>query len=147
MSATRTEILEAAHAIYGKHNAVFLATAGDPHSDFTPWVLGAYFASDGDDLVTLLEESGTTMRALRSNNKVALAISNGDAMQDFLQARGRAEILSASDDMRVRGLLQKKMPWFQTYTPCLPVRIRLDELRVSSFSRGWFPAQRAHFER
>jgi len=41
----------------------------------------------------------------------------------------------------VRARLLAKMPWFQTYTPVMPLRIEAAELYVSSLTAGWFPAQ------
>jgi succinate dehydrogenase/fumarate reductase-like Fe-S protein len=62
-------------------------------------------------------------------------------MQDFLQAQGEVEILPDSEEPAVRKLIVDKMPWFQTYTPVSPVRIRVKKYFITSLEKGWFPAK------
>lgn len=135
---TAEAILARAQSILGENNAVQLATTGGAWS---PWVAGAYFAHDGADIVLLLETSGKSLHNIQQNPSVAFSISQNDAMKDFLQGRGTAELLSAAEEPAVRAALVAKMPWYQTYTPVVPVRIRTAELFVSSLSSGWFPAK------
>ena len=68
-------------------------------------------------------------------------VSKNDATQDFVQGRGRAVRLPDGEEAAVRARLVGKMPWFQTYTPVMPMRIDIEELYVSSFGSGWFPAR------
>lgn len=132
------QILAAAQSVLASNNAVQLATTGAAYS---PWVAGAYFAHDGADLILLLETSGKSLRNIQMNPSVAFSISQNDAMKDFVQGRGTAEILPDSDEPAVRAALVAKMPWYQTYTPVVPVRIRSSELHISSLTSGWFPAK------
>ena len=127
-----------AREIFASNNSLSLATTGGPYS---PWVLGVYFANDGLSLYTFVEQSGKTIANLRANQRVSLMISQNDAQKDFAQGIGRVTFLPDSDADRVRGMLTAKMPWYQTYTPVAPVRIDLDELFISSFTSGWFPAK------
>ena len=53
----------------------------------------------------------------------------------------RIEILPDSDEPEVRKLIVDKMPWFQTFTPVSPVRIRVKKYFVTSLQKGWFPAK------
>ncbi len=129
--------------LLAKHAACVLASAGGATS---PWVLGVYFAHEGNDLYLVLEQSGRTLANLRANPKVAILISANDATQDFAQAQAIAEVLPASDEDRVRQRIVAKLPWFATYTPVLPVRVRLTEAIVTSLQRGWFPGQKVSFE-
>lgn len=122
-----------------QHAACVLATAGGPIS---PWVLGVYFAHEGSDLYLVLEQSGRTLANLRVDPRVAVLISDNDATKDFVQAQGIAEVLPGSDEDRVRQRILAKLPWFATYTPIVPVRVRLLEASVTSLSRGWFPGHK-----
>ena len=135
---SREVILNRALSIYDKNLAVQLATTGGSYS---PWVLGAYFASDGADLLLVIESSGKTYQNLQKNRSVAFSISENDASKDFLQGCGEAVFLSPEDEAMVRRKLVEKLPSFQTYTPVVPVRIRVRELFVSSLQSGWFPAK------
>lgn len=142
MSPTNSEILNAALAIIAQHNSLQLATTGGPH---TPWVAGVYFAEypgDGLSLGFFLEQSGKSLANVRADSRVAFSISANDAQADFLQGSGRIELLPEADERLVRGWLTAKMPWYQTYTPVCPVRLKVEALYVSSFSRGWFPAKK-----
>lgn len=125
-----------------QHAACVLATAGGAIS---PWVLGVYFAHEGHDLYLVLEQSGRTLANLRADPRVAVLISHNDATKDFVQAQAIAEILPGADEDRVRQRILAKLPWFATYTPVVPVRVRLTEVSVTSLSRGWFPGQKVHF--
>lgn len=137
---TRDEILGVARAVYAGTNAIELATVG---ADGAPWVLGAYFVHDGDDLLLFLEASGSSLQNVLREPRVAFVASQHDAMKDFVQGRGTAVRLSDSDEAKVRARLLEKMPWYVTYTPVVPLRVRVTDLRVSSLQRGWFPACRA----
>ncbi len=120
------------------NNAVTIASTGGPYS---PWVLGAYFAHEGLSLYLTLETHGKTMANVHANPYVALTVSQNDAMKDFLQARGKVTLLTATEDDAVRTRLVAKMPWYATYTPVTYCRIDLSEVFVSSFARSWFPAK------
>jgi len=133
-----TEIKSAILNILSENNAISLATTG---GEYSPWILGAYFASDDLTIYLLLEQSGKTLANLKQNPKGALLISQNDAMKDFLQAQFEATLLPASDEDRVRQMLVAKMPWYQTYTPCAPVRLDVSKWFVSSLARQWFPAK------
>ena len=126
-------------ALLAQHAACVLATAGGPIS---PWVLGVYFAHEGNDLYLVLEQSGRTLANLRVDPRVAVLLSDNDATKDFVQAQGVAEILPGADEDRVRQRILAKLPWFATYTPIVPVRVRLSEASVTSLSRGWFPGKK-----
>lgn len=132
------EIKSAILSILSENNAINLATTG---GEYSPWILGAYFASDDLTIYLMLEKSGKTLANLKVNPKGALMISQNDAMKDFLQAQFEAVILPDSDEAKVRELLVGKMPWYQTYTPCVPVRLDVQKWFVSSFARQWFPAK------
>lgn len=132
------EIKSAILSILSENNAINLATTG---GEYSPWILGAYFASDDLTIYLMLEKSGKTLANLKVNPKGALMISQNDAMKDFLQAQFEAFILPDSDEAKVRELLVGKMPWYQTYTPCTPVRLDVQKWFVSSFARQWFPAR------
>lgn len=138
----KQDILSAAHDVFKAHNATHVATAGGPLS---PWILGVYFATQGEQIVFFLETAGKSLANVRANPRVALSFSENDAMKDFVQLYGSAEILPDSEEPNVRQLLEAKMPWFKTYTPVTPVRVRPHQILVSSFSRGWFPAQKVEF--
>jgi nitroimidazol reductase NimA-like FMN-containing flavoprotein (pyridoxamine 5'-phosphate oxidase superfamily) len=136
---SRADVMARASAVFAANDAIQLATAGGPVS---PWVLGAYFVADGADLYLFLETSGKSARNVVANAEVAFLVSRNDAQQDFVQGRGTAIVLPPEEEPAVRARLLAKMPWFQTYTPVLPVRIEIAELFVSSLSAGWFPAKR-----
>lgn len=140
-------ILEAALAVLDHHPSMQLATTGGPYS---PWVLGVYFAIDERaaeasaplSLAFFLEESGKSLQNVRVDPRVAFMATSLDAKEDFVQGRGELVRLDGAEEERVRALLVAKMPWFVTYTPVVPVRLVVDELFVSSFERGWFPAKK-----
>ena len=138
MTTPAAEILARAHQVFASNDAIQLATAGGPVS---PWVLGAYFVHDGASLYLFVETHGKTAANLAANPTVAFVVSKNDATQDFVQGRGRAVRLPDGEEAAVRARLVGKMPWFQTYTPVMPMRIDIEELYVSSFGSGWFPAR------
>ena len=133
-----TEIKEKIKEIFKNNDAITIATTG---GELSPWIHSAYFASEELNIYLFIDTDGKSMENLRSNNKVAIAVSKNDAMQDFLQGYGTLEILDDSDENFVRDLLIKKMPWFKTYTPVTPVRIDIEKFYVSSFESKWFPAR------
>ncbi len=135
---SQADIKSAILDILHSNCAINIATTG---GEYSPWVLGAYYASDGLSLYLMLEVAGKTMANLRKNSSVAIHISQNDAMKDFLQAQGVATILPESETDRVMSMLKQKMPWYQVYTPCLPVRLDMKKWFVSSFARQWFPAR------
>jgi nitroimidazol reductase NimA-like FMN-containing flavoprotein (pyridoxamine 5'-phosphate oxidase superfamily) len=141
--ATRESILAAAQAVFTANDAVSLATSGGRVS---PWVLGAYFAADGNDLVLFLEQSGKSIANVRANPNVAFLVSKNDAQQDFVQGSAVARMLPPAEEEAVFAKLAAKMPWFRNYTPVVPVRLEVTELVVSSFAKGWFPGKRVSFE-
>jgi len=120
------------------YDAIMIATTG---GEYSPWILGAYFASDDLKLYVLLETHGKSFGNIKINNKVAISISKNDAMKDFLQGQGEAVILDVSEDKFVRDMIVEKMPWFQTYTPVTPIRIDIKKYFMTSLQNGWFPAK------
>lgn len=140
---TRAAVFARAHAALDKSNAIVIASTGGPES---PWVLGAYFVREGDDLLLFLETHGKTLANLRAQPDLAFLVSENDAMKDFVQGAGRAELLPEAEHAHVMAALVGKMPWFALYAPCTPVRIRPKRLHVSSFEAGWFPAKVLHLD-
>jgi len=146
-------IASRARAILDDNHALQLATLGGP---WTPWILGAYFTRAPDalrvgdaragladlDLVLMLERAGKTFANIAIDPRVAVSISKNDASRDFAQGSGRAVLLDPSDEGAVVAALREKMPWYRLYTPCVPVRIAVAELFVTSFELGWMPARR-----
>lgn len=140
---SRATIRERAHACLDHNNAIVIASTGGPES---PWVLGAYFVRDGDDLLLFLETKGKTLANLVAHPELAFLVSENDAMKDFVQGAGVAELLDESEHAMVMERLVGKMPWFALYAPCTPVRIHPKRLHVSSLAAGWFPAKVLHYE-
>ncbi|MFO0750110.1 MAG: hypothetical protein U1F43_31230 [Myxococcota bacterium] len=140
---TRDAVLARAFAACDKNPAIAIASTGGPAS---PWVLGAYFARDEESFVLFLEDAGTTLANLRAHPELAFLVSENDAMKDFVQGAGVAEVLPPAEAERVMARLVAKLPWFKLYTPSTPVRIRPTRLHVSSFEAGWFPARVVRFE-
>lgn len=142
-----------ARKVFDENNAVQLATLGGAWS---PWILGAYFTRSpqalwrpdakpglGDlDLVLMIERNGKTMANLEVDARVAFSVSKNDATLDFIQGSGNATVLTAEHEPHVMAALTRKMAWYRLYTPCLPVRIAVNELFVTSFELGWMPALR-----
>lgn len=138
MTEAQTEVKDRILEILKNNDAIMIASTG---GEYSPWILGAYFASKDIDIYVLLETHGKTFANLKENTKVAISISKNDAMQDFLQAQAEVEILPDTDEPEVRKLIVDKMPWFQTYTPVSPVRLRVKKYFVTSLQKGWFPAK------
>ena len=138
MTEAQTEVKDRILEILKNNDAIMIASTG---GEYSPWILGAYFASKDIDIYVLLETHGKTFANLKENTKVAISISKNDAMQDFLQAQAEVEILSDTEEPEVRKLIVDKMPWFQTYTPVSPVRLRVKKYFVTSLQKGWFPAK------
>lgn len=143
-----------ARRVFDDNHAIQLATLGGAWS---PWILGAYFtrapaplfggptlrADLADlDLVLMVERHGKTFANLQADPRIALAVSKNDATQDFVQGSGRAVVLPGDAEAAVVAALVDKMPWFRLYTPCVPVRLELQTLFVTSFELGWMPAKR-----
>jgi nitroimidazol reductase NimA-like FMN-containing flavoprotein (pyridoxamine 5'-phosphate oxidase superfamily) len=124
--------------IMSSSNAIMLATTG---TDYSPWILGAYFVNQGLDLYLLVEQNGKSFSNIKVNANVAYSISQNDATKDFLQGKASVEILDAAEETRVREMLVKKMPWYQTFVPMIPVKIVSSKIFVTSLQNGWFPAK------
>ena len=120
------------------NNAIMLATTG---TDYSPWILGAYYVSKGIDIYLLVEKGGKSFANIEKNKNVAYSISQNDATKDFLQGKAVVEILPESEEARVREMLVEKMPWYQTFVPMIPVKIVSSKIFVTSLENGWFPAK------
>ena len=148
---TTSVIAARARAVLDDNPAIQLATLGGAWS---PWILGAYFtrapkglhatsaAIPDLDLVLMVERAGKSLANLQVDARVALVVSKNDAAQDFVQGSGRAVLLPDGEADAVVAALVRKMPEYRLYTPCVPVRIELRELFVTSFAAGWLPARR-----
>ena len=132
------EVKERILKIFNENDAITIATTG---GETSPWIAGAYFATDDLKIYLLLETHGKSFANIKKNNKIAVCISKNDAMKDFLQASGEAVELSESEEPEVREKIVKKMPWFKTYTPVTPVRLDIKKFYVSSLESSWFPAK------
>ena len=132
------DVAAAIDAVLACHNAISLASAG---GEFSPWVLGAYFAHQDGALYLGLENSGKTMRNLLANPRVAFLVTSGDAQQDFVQGQGKITLLTSEQAAAAEARIKAKMPWYQTYTPTTFVRLDVNRFWVSSFARQWFPAK------
>ncbi|MDZ4711463.1 MAG: pyridoxamine 5'-phosphate oxidase family protein [bacterium] len=124
--------------IYRSNDAATIATTG---GEYSPWIIGAYFANDDLKMYLFIDTLGKSMANMKVNNSVAVSISKNDATQDFLQGIGEIIILDGSEEAGIRKMLTEKMSWFKTYTPVTPVRIDIRKFYVSSFKDGWFPAK------
>jgi len=124
--------------IMESNNAIMLATTG---TDYSPWILGAYYVNDGLDIYLLLEKGGKSFANISANKNVAYSISQNDATKDFLQGKAVVEVLPDSEEAKVREMLVNKMPWYQTFVPMVPVKIVASKLFVTSLQNGWFPAK------
>lgn len=152
-SLSPSTVAERARKVMDDNHAIQLASLGGAWS---PWILGAYFTRapahlqsasaraglEDLDLVLMLERHGKTFGNLAADARVAISVSKNDASQDFLQGSGRAVVLPDSAADAVVATLVDKMPWFKLYTPCVPVRLELSTLFVTSFELGWMPAQK-----
>jgi nitroimidazol reductase NimA-like FMN-containing flavoprotein (pyridoxamine 5'-phosphate oxidase superfamily) len=136
--ATPEQIKEKILEIFKANDAISIASTG---GEYSPWILGAYFASEGLTIYCFLETAGKSYRNIFLNKSIAISISKNDAMQDFLQGKGTIEMLPNEDEDKVRNMILAKMPWFKTYTPVAPCRIKIDKFFVTSLQSGWFPAK------
>ncbi|MBZ0204349.1 MAG: pyridoxamine 5'-phosphate oxidase family protein [Ignavibacteria bacterium] len=124
--------------VFESNNAIMLATTG---TDYSPWILGAYYVSDGLDIYMLIEKGGKSFANISANKNVAYSISQNDATKDFIQGKAVVKILAAEDEQKVRDMLLEKMPWYQTFVPMVPVKIESSKVFVTSLQNGWFPAK------
>ncbi len=124
--------------ILESNNAIMLATTG---TDYSPWILGAYFVNKGLDIYLLLEKGGKSFANIKQNKNVAFSVSQNDATKDFLQGKAVVEILPDEKEAEIRAMLVEKMPWYQTFVPMVPVKIVSSKLFVTSLQNGWFPAK------
>ncbi|KAA0211421.1 MAG: hypothetical protein OZ913_05405 [Ignavibacteriaceae bacterium] len=124
--------------IFSDNVAIHIATSG---GEYSPWILGAYFAYDGLDIYCVLETHGKSFSNVSVNRNIAIEISQNDASKDFLQGFGVVEILPQSDTEKVLKMITDRIPWFKTYTPIVPVKLNISKYFVSSLAEGWFPAK------
>ncbi len=124
--------------VFESNNAIMLATTG---TDYSPWILGAYYASDGLDIYLLVEKGGKSFANITANKNVAYSISQNDATKDFIQGKAVVNVLPEEEEQRVREMLLKKMPWYQTFVPMIPLKIESSKIFVTSLQNGWFPAK------
>lgn len=120
------------------NNAIMLATTG---TDYSPWILGAYYVSDGLDIYLLVEKGGKSFANMLANKQAAYSISQNDATKDFIQGKATVKILPDDDEPRIREMLVNKMPWYQTFVPMVPVKIESSKIFATSLQNGWFPAK------
>ena len=120
------------------NNAIMLATTG---TDYSPWILGAYYVSDGLDIYLLVEKGGKSFANMLANKQAAYSISQNDATKDFIQGKATVKILPDEDESRIREMLVNKMPWYQTFVPMVPVKIESSKIFATSLQNGWFPAK------
>ena len=123
--------------IMSSNNAVMLATTG---TEYSPWILGAYYVNDGLDIYLLVEKGGKSYANIKANKNVAYSISQNDATKDFLQGKAVVHIIP-DEEARVREMLLKKMPWYQTFVPMVPIKLKSSKIFVTSLQSGWFPAK------
>lgn len=135
---SQTDVIKKALKILKDNHSVFIATSG---GEFSPWILGAYYAEKDLDMYLFLETSGKSIKNVLKNNKVAISISKNEASEDFLQASAEIEFLAEEEENNVRKMLTDKMPWYATYTPVVPVKLNLKKVFVTSIPDGWFPAK------
>ncbi|MCC6865483.1 MAG: pyridoxamine 5'-phosphate oxidase family protein [Ignavibacteria bacterium] len=124
--------------ILESNNAIMLATTG---ADYSPWILGAYFVSKGLDIYLLVEKGGKSFANIKQNKNAAYSISQNDATKDFIQGKAVIEVLPEKEEANVREMLLKKMPWYQTFVPMVPIKIISSKIFVTSLQNGWFPAK------
>lgn len=133
-----TELENKIYEIFEGNNAIMLATTG---TDYSPWILGAYYVNKGLDIYLLLEKGGKSFANIAQNKNVAYSISQNDATKDFIQGKAVVEILADEEEAKVREMLTSKMPWYQTFVPMIPVKISASKIFVTSLQNGWFPAK------
>ena len=132
------QVLAKGMAVLDSRNSLVIASTGGPQS---PWVLSVYFARTDAGLVLFLEESGKTLANVRAHAQVAFMSATEDATQDFVQGAAVATLLPEAEADAVRAALLARMPWYQTYTPVVPVLLQPTRMHVASFASGWFPAK------
>ncbi len=132
------EVEQKAREIMEANSAIMLATTG---TDYSPWILGAYYVSEGTDIYLLVEKGGKSFKNIMANKNVAYSISQNDATKDFLQGKAKVNILPDEEEASVREMLVKKMPWYQTFVPMVPIKIVSSKIFVTSLQNGWFPAK------
>ncbi len=133
-----TELESKIYEIFESNNAIMLATTG---TDYSPWILGAYYVTNGLDIYLLLEKGGKSFANITANKNVAYSISQNDATKDFIQGKAVVEILPDEEEAAVKEMLINKMPWYQTFVPMVPVKIISSKIFVTSLQNGWFPAK------
>ncbi|MGH2574581.1 MAG: pyridoxamine 5'-phosphate oxidase family protein [Ignavibacteria bacterium] len=133
-----TEVSEKIIEVLTSNNAIMLATTG---GEYSPWVLGAYYTSEGLAIYLMVEKGGKSFANIKENKSVAFSISKNDATQDFIQGKGIVAVLPDEDEPKVREMLLKKMSWYQTFVPMVPIRIDVQKYFVTSLQKGWFPAK------
>lgn len=136
--ADKKEIIEKIQEVFTSNNAIMLATTGGSYS---PWILGAYYTSETLSIYVLVEKGGKSFANIKGNKNVAYSISQNDAMKDFVQGQAVVTVLPDEDEPKVREMLLKKMPWYQTFVPMVPIRIDSKKIFVTSLQKGWFPAK------
>lgn len=132
------EVESKIYEIFEGNNAIMLATTG---TDYSPWILGAYYVTKGLDIYLLLEKGGKSFANIAANKNVAYSISQNDATKDFIQGKAEVVVLADEEEAKVREMLLKKMPWYQTFVPMIPVKIVSSKIFVTSLQNGWFPAK------
>ena len=120
------------------NNAIMLATTG---TDYSPWILGAYYASDGLDIYLLVEKGGKSFANIQANKNAAYSISQNDATKDFIQGKAVIKVLPDEEEPRIREMLVNKMSWYQTFVPMVPIKIESSKIFATSLQNGWFPAK------
>jgi nitroimidazol reductase NimA-like FMN-containing flavoprotein (pyridoxamine 5'-phosphate oxidase superfamily) len=123
--------------IMNSNNAVMLATTG---TEYSPWILGAYYVNDGLNIYLLVEKGGKSYANIMKNRNAAYSISQNDATKDFIQGKAIVHVIP-DEEARVREMLLKKMPWYQTFVPMVPIKLESSKIFVTSLQSGWFPAK------
>lgn len=132
------EIEEKIKEVLESNNAIMLATTG---TDYSPWILGAYYASEGLDIYLLVEKGGKSFANIKANKNAAYSVSQNDAMKDFIQGKAIIKVLADDEEPKVREMLVNKMPWYQTFVPMVPIKIESSKIFATSLQKGWFPAK------
>ena len=120
---------------------MFLSTAADDQ----PWGAGVFFAESSPfELSLILELHGRTLRNVRSNPRVAMVVSSGNAFEPFLQGAAAAEVIE--DDDRLGGIvaaLRAKAPQIEPLlgAPLAGVRLEVSHWRATDVVNGWLPGR------
>lgn len=133
-----SELIDKINEVFESNNAIMLATTGGSYS---PWILGAYYTTEELSIYLLLEKGGKSFANLDINKNVAYSISQNDATKDFIQGQAVVTVLPDEDEPKVREMLLKKMPWYRTFVPMVPIRIDSKKIFVTSLKKNWFPAR------